>query len=231
MESRTNAHMTAQLVLGFLIAGLGLLFTLDNVGVLQARHLLRYWPVVFVAIGAAQIVQSQSPARSLGGGIWILLGSVLLGRELGLLPYGIRQLWPLLLVIVGGFVVWQSVNRPARSQIIPGDSRFVSAIAVLGGFVRRVTAQDFQGGELTAFMGGGKLDLREAKLAGEEAVINVLALMGGFEILIPETWSVRIEVVPFMGGCDDKSRVPTGGSAPRLVLRGFVMMGGVDIKN
>ena len=230
MQSRANAHMTAQLVLGFFIAGLGLLFTLDNIGVLQVRHLLRYWPVVFVAIGAAQIVQSQSAARSLGGGIWILFGSVLLGRELGWLSYGIRQLWPLILVFLGGFVVWQSVNRPGRPQI-PGDTRFVSAIAVLGGFVRRVTAHDFQGGELTAFMGGGKLDLREAKLAGEEAVINVLALMGGFEILIPETWNVRIEVVPFMGGCDDKSRGPMSGSAPRLVIRGFVMMGGVDIKN
>ena len=80
-------------------------------------------------------------------------------------------------------------------------------------------------------MGGGKLDLREAKMTGQQAVIHVLSLMGGFELLIPDTWTVRTEVIPFMGGVDDRSAVPTNPSAPTLVLKGFVMMGGVDIRN
>ena len=100
----------------------------------------------------------------------------------------------------------------------------------MGGFSRKVTS-DFSGAELTAFMGGGKLDLREAKMTGQQAVIHVLSLMGGFELLIPDTWTVRTEVIPLMGGVDDRSAVPTNPSAPTLVLKGFVMMGGVDIRN
>jgi hypothetical protein len=55
--------------------------------------------------------------------------------------------------------------------------------------------------------------------------------MGGFEIIVPETWSVSLEVTPFMGGVEDKARTSTNPSAPRLVVRGFVMMSSVEIKN
>jgi len=230
MASQADARLTVRLVLGLVIATLGVLFTLDNLGVLYARDYIRLWPIVFVAIGIAQIAQAKTSARMLGGGIWILLGGVLLGRRAGLLPERIGDYWPLLLVLLGGYVVWQSLNRtgPAPREGDPGPT--ASAIAIMGGFSRKVTS-DFSGAELTAFMGGGKLDLREAKMTGQQAVIHVLSLMGGFELLIPDTWTVRTEVIPFMGGVDDRSAVPTNPSAPTLVLKGFVMMGGVDIRN
>jgi hypothetical protein len=102
---------------------------------------------------------------------------------------------------------------------------------------------------MTAFMGGCQLDLRAATIPpGEESVIDVLALMGGLEVWVPGGWTVVSQVVPIMGGVEDK-RLPmpaapvapmgTPGSessaasaAPaRLVLRGYVLMGGLVIKN
>ena len=77
-----------------------------------------------------------------------------------------------------------------------------------------------------------KIDLRESTVpAGSEAIIDVTTIMGGFEIRVPEAWNVIIEVIPFMGGYEDKTRHPADPSAPRLRIRGFVMMGGVEIKN
>jgi hypothetical protein len=55
--------------------------------------------------------------------------------------------------------------------------------------------------------------------------------MGGFEIRVPEPWNVSVEIVPFMGGYEDKTAHPTDPSAPLLRIRGFVMMGGVEIRN
>jgi hypothetical protein len=55
--------------------------------------------------------------------------------------------------------------------------------------------------------------------------------MGGFEIVTPETWHVVVDVVPLMGGYEDKTRHPADPSAPRLRLRGFVMMGGLEVRN
>jgi hypothetical protein len=142
----------------------------------------------------------------------------------------IFSLWPLILVLVGARIVWQTT---AGDRVLDqGDAgATVSAIAVMGGFERRITSHEFRGGEITAFMGGGKLDLREAMPAGGQAVINIFAMMGGFEILVPEGWRVISELTPFMGGIEDKSRTSTQPTAPCLVLRGFVMMGGVTLKN
>lgn len=231
MESQPRIRITGQLILGVAIATAGLLFTLNNLHILRARDYLRYWPAVLVAIGLARIAQAKSAAGIVGGSIWIMVGGVMLGSRLGFLDVNIWSLWPLILVLVGGRIVWQtlSMDAPVDRGVDTGSK--VSAVAVMGGFDRRITSKEFQDGEITAFMGGGKLDLREAAPAGGRAVLNLFALMGGFEIIVPETWSVILEVTPFMGGIEDNTRTPASPTAPRLVLRGFVMMSGVEIKN
>ena len=63
--------------------------------------------------------------------------------------------------------------------------------------------------------------------------MHVLAVMGGFQVLVPATWNVILEATAFMGGVDDRRRPPAtpDPAAPTLILRGFVMMGGVEIKD
>jgi cell wall-active antibiotic response 4TMS protein YvqF len=227
--TNTRIRVSGQLVAGLVLAGLGILFTLDNLHLVRAREVLRYWPAILLFVGISQVLQARSSAGMIGGAIWILIGGVLLGQRLNLISNMLR-FWPLVLVAIGAYVVWQSMNRRA---VQPGDgSDRVSAVALLGGVDRRVTSSSFQGADLTAFMGGGKLDLREATIPpGAEAAVDVTAMMGGFEIRVPESWNVIVDIIPFMGGYEDKTRHPTDPSAPRLRVRGFVMMGGVEIKN
>jgi predicted membrane protein len=230
MEPRAGFQLTGQMIIGAAIAVVGVLFTLDNLHILHARDYLRFWPVVLIAIGLVHVSQAKTAAGTIGGGIWILAGTVLLGNRLGFFYANIWNFWPLILVLVGGRIVWQTMN--ANRVPDAGDtSATVSAIAVMGGFERRVTSHEFRGGEITAFMGGGKLDLRDAMPAGGQAVINIFSMMGGFEIIVPDTWRVISEVTPFMGGIEDRSRTSTNPAAPCLVLRGFIMMGGVTLKN
>ena len=228
-SSAPRIRLTSQLFAGLLLAALGMLFTLDNLQILRAREVLRYWPAIFLVIGISQLVQARSIGTMIGGSIWIVFGSVLLGERLHLISSGLR-FWPLLLVAVGVWIMVRSMTAAGPSGAADSSAR-VSALAVLGGVDRRVTAEGFQGADITAFMGGGKLDLREAKIAGPEAVVDLLAVMGGFEIVTPETWHVIVDVVPLMGGYEDKTRHPTDPSAPRLRLRGFVMMGGLEVRN
>jgi hypothetical protein len=228
-SSAPRIRLTSQLFAGLLLAALGVLFTLDNLQILRARDVLRYWPAIFLVIGISQLVQARSLGTMIGGSIWIVFGSVLLGERLHLISSGLR-FWPLLLVAVGVWIMVRSMTAAGPSGVTDSSAR-LSALAVLGGVDRRVTAEGFQGADITAFMGGGKLDLREAKMSGPEAVVDILAIMGGFEIVTPETWHVIVDVVPLMGGYEDKTRHPADPSAPRLRLRGFVMMGGLEVRN
>ena len=48
---------------------------------------------------------------------------------------------------------------------------------------------------------------------------------------MPEDWAVESRVTPLLGGVEDKTRPPQGATRARLLLRGFAIMGGVEIKN
>jgi hypothetical protein len=106
----------------------------------------------------------------------------------------------------------------------------MSAMAILGGVSRGNNSSAFRGADLLAIMGGLEIDLRKAAINGE-AVVDVFAMWGGIELRVPEDWTVVSRVVPLMGGVDDKTRPPQGATTHRLVLRGFAIMGGIEIKN
>ncbi len=101
----------------------------------------------------------------------------------------------------------------------------------MGGFERRVNSQAFRGGEITAVMGGCSLDMRSCVMQPEgEAVINVFAFWGGVTIKCPPDWTVVLQGTPIMGGFEDKTIQPPHG-AKRLVIRGYAIMGGVEVRN
>jgi predicted membrane protein len=233
MRHDRQRQPTVQVVVGLMIAILGVLFTLDNLNVLNAGDFLQFWPTVFIVIGLAQLASSSNNSHVWSGSIWIGIGVLLIVSRLGGLRVNVWSLWPLLLVLLGARIFWRSFSwNPRNPPATPADTEATATVtAILGGFERRIRSASFRRVELTAFMGGGKLDLRDAVMAPEGAVVDVFSIMGGFEILVPETWAVDIEVTPFMGGCEDKTIPHPATTAPRLAVRGFVMMGGVNIKN
>ena len=78
-------------------------------------------------------------------------------------------------------------------------------------------------------MGGIEFDLRHAGTDNGEAVIEVFVLWGGIEIIVPPDWAVSNQVTPIMGGAEDSS-TGTQQARHRLVVKGVVIMGGVDIR-
>jgi len=105
-------------------------------------------------------------------------------------------------------------------------------IAIMGGVERRGMWVPAQKTLVIAVMGGAMLDFREVQLPPGETVINIIALMGGVEIVVPPGMNVDIGGVAFMGGFSHtQQRSPdTTPGAPLLKIDGFAMMGGVDVK-
>ena len=107
----------------------------------------------------------------------------------------------------------------------------VREFAFLGGIERNNSSQAFRGGDITATLGGVQLDLRDCRMAPEGARLDVLAFMGGVSLRIPKDWCVVSEVSVVLGGMDDRSIAPVDASAPRLLITGQAIMGGIEIKN
>jgi predicted membrane protein len=229
LPAAQHARFTPQLFAGFIVAAVGVLLTLDNLDVIDADHYLRFWPAGLVALGLLKLWHSRDGGSAFSGFLFTVVGTWLLLEYSAVIRLSFWDMWPTLLVFFGGFLVWRGLTGPRRRATADTNS-LVSAMAVLGGVARGNNSSAFRGGELTAVMGGCELDLRQAAIDGE-AVIDVFALWGGIEIRVPEDWTVVSHVSPVLGGVDDKTRPPQGASRHRLILRGFVVMAGVEIKN
>ena len=231
MNDKALSRINGRLVAGALLIFFGILFTLDNMGVLDAGDVLTYWPVILIAVGFLKIVQQPREGHRKVGWVLLAIGVFLQLQILGLTH--MRSAWPFILVVIGGFLVWRALGRSAGPPTAESSSQ-LSEFAVMGGVHRVVESSDFRGGEATAIMGAVELDLRGSTIATSPAVIDVFALWGGIEIMVPPEWKVDVKAMPILGAFENKARSSVrDSSAPtqELVIRGTALMGGVEIKN
>jgi predicted membrane protein len=232
MTMTQRSSITPQLVIGVSVMLVGVLLTLDQAGLLRARDILRFWPVALIALGAVAAAQAQDRSRMAVGMLQMFFGTWLLLTTMHVLPArSWRLFWPLLLVFTGWMLVVHTIRR--RDEGLRGDPReTVNIFGVLGGGNRTLIANPFRGGDLFAIMGGGRLDLRRAVIPpGGHAVLEVFSMMGGYELLVPETWAIDDRTLPILGGVGNETRLPTEPTPPTLVLRGVLFLGGIGIRN
>ncbi|MBI5168239.1 MAG: hypothetical protein HZA61_02000 [Candidatus Eisenbacteria bacterium] len=221
-----------RLVFGLALTTLGLLWTLDNLFGVDSDAIISWWPLLLVIFGVMKLTGIGAEKRLVPGAIFTSAGLLLLGNKLHLSWWhiGIGDLWPILLIFFGASVVLRSIREPEAET---GDSdTFVRSFALMGGVTRRNRSDAFRGGDLSAMMGGVELDLRDAQLADGRAVVEVFAMWGGIEILVPPDWRVESEVTPIMAGYEDNTHlVPGVEPVGTLVVRGFAVMGGIEVAN
>lgn len=239
MRTQCNGqHVAAQVVIGIAVIAIGCLFLFDNLGWLHFDMGTQFWPIVLIAAGVLKLTQSRSRQGNVVGAFLLLFGAVMLLKGLDLLAIGWNVLAPMLMIGAGLVLVLRSAMRGPRhgarfdkSGTMTADAQdnTVNLTTVLGAYRRRVTTQFFGGGDITVIMAGCDLDLRQASIDGV-AVLNVFALMGGINIKVPLDWTVDMEGVPLVGGFQDFTVHPKDGGK-RLVVRGSVVMGGLDVRN
>lgn len=122
-----------------------------------------------------------------------------------------------------------SFAHNSSSSAFNDDEELLDITAVMGGYQRSVRTSNFRGGEINAIMGGCELDLRECSIKNG-AVIQVFVAMGGVSIRVPPDWLVVLQGAPILGGFDEQTAAPPN-SAKRLIVKGYAIMGGVEIRN
>lgn len=209
-----------KLILGIFFAFLGILLTLDNLGVREADRILEYWPVLLIAIGFVKVRREGNRAV---GVVAIVGGALLLLANLDWIRWSLFDFWPVLLILLGGSLVLRSfgVAMPAGSS--------GSHWAILSSRKLTMTPRELHGQRFVSFMGGCQVQLTDDGTDDRTPVIvEVLAMWGGVGFVVPEGWEVIGELTPIMGGVDIKTRGRSTGR--QLVVRGLVLMGGTEAK-
>jgi len=235
-ERRLRRRHHAAIAPAIVLIAVGAIFLLNNLHLFYFHDVWRYWPVILIALGIVKLVDSQDTSHRLGGGILTAAGAFFLAQSLGFLDISFGQLWPLMLIALGGLMLlqrtWPSVEASWSGPDAPPQG-VLNEFAVFSGGKRKVVSQDFRGGELSAVFGGFEIDLRKAGIAGDSAVMVLNAIFGGMEVKVPENWEVVLQVTAVFGGCDDKTEHPDPAlpGVKKLILRGAVVFGGLEVKN
>jgi predicted membrane protein len=239
---------------GLVVLALGVILLLDRLGVVYARDIFRFWPILLVAAGTVILVEAASLTLRTVGGTVLAMGLILQANNLGYLHIRGDVFWPLALIGVGVVMLGRAlenrteppVQRRASdpssadfsTRFWSGAERFVRNLesasgehaAVFSHIQRRVTDQNLEKMKVVAVFGGFQLDLRPAGIQGDHAVIHADAVFGGVEIVVPEDWEVVPQGAGVFGGFADQTRPPDAPSK-RLIVTGAGVFGGVVITN
>lgn len=104
-------------------------------------------------------------------------------------------------------------------------------VAILGGSTRKGTWTPARNNYAVAIMGGAHLDFREAVFGPGVTNLQVFAMWGGVEIVVPPGIHVESHGIGLLGGFEHHSEQShPDPDAPTLRITGVACMGGVDIQ-
>lgn len=225
---RRNIFNTT-LWVGLFIVAAGVILLLDRAGVVHAGHIFRFWPVFLIVIGLTTAFggsHKECQGSSIGGGLMMLWGTLLLAQNFGYLSWG--QIWPIVLIAVGVFMIWQSFRMKSLNLSF---STKMHPTSVFASVERTITDQNFQQGKAETVFGSIQLDFLSADIA-EKAILEIAAVFGSVEVRVPSSWNVAVEATTVFGSAENKTRPPLTTATPKtLTIRGEVVFGSLEIKN
>lgn len=240
------------MVLGLIIIVIGAALLFDNIDVSGDYPFSDYWPVILIALGFLGWI-GKGLRPELGNMVLMALGGILLTQNLSD-EHSFADLWPALAIAVGISIIFAPLNRKRnkkkkfkmrfgghRGQ--HGPSQFRTQTSSGGGSSHdaneffsgseRVVDGEYTGSLARVKLAGGSIDLSNATLPEEGAVLELDIVLGGYKVRVPKTWAVDINADINMGEISD-NRDAHGGDAqagPKLTIGGRVFMGGVELSN
>jgi len=224
-------------IIGLLLIILGGLFVLHNYDMIDLPENFLTWEYFFILVGALFLFLSRN---KIAGIVFISIGLF------NLYP----DLWPLVLVMVGLYIIYgrkrshkikvdisasSSETEPSGQTLNsdPPSSDIIESVSIFGGGSKVLFTDNFKGGNVVSIFGGSEINLSNCKMAPGLNVIEITAIFGGSTILIPPDWKVEIDVLPIFGGFGDnrkKDPVKDIKQDATLLIKGIVLFGGGEIK-
>ncbi|MFH1195952.1 MAG: DUF5668 domain-containing protein [bacterium] len=241
-----------KIIIGLVLILLGLLMTLENFSLFDGRfnHYIFSWQMLLIVIGFIILINDKS---SFFGLVLMMIGGISIASEVWDFSFSdfVSDYWPVLLILLGLQILWKRepkvhedrkhfnpINNSCcdgeKEEVKESNADTIDMFSVFGTGRRIFKSASFKGGKITNLMGGLKIDLLDCKLAEGKQTLDIVTIMAGTEIFVPENWNVKISAVPIFGGFSDKRRVMPKEfdyDGPILNIKGLFIFGGGEIKN
>ncbi len=227
-----------RVVIGLIIVLAGIIILLRNFGIYEdfINDYIFRWEMILITLGTINIVTHRGHGP---GYILILVGGGFIARDYLEMPN--INFWQLffafMFIMAGIFMIFRRKGYYECKQkgSTTSDLDSIDEVAVFGGGDRTIVTENFKGGKMLAIFGGSNFNLIRSKLAPGKNYLDLLIIFGGMKLVVPEDWNIKIEAISIFGGFTDKHRVSipvsqTEGN-PELVIKGFVIFGGGEIKS
>jgi len=223
-------------IFGFLLLAAGTLLLLFNMELLpvEYRSVVFSWPMLLIAIGLINITSKDSFVL---GAILILVGGFFILPKFLVLPINFVSLfWPVLLIAAGLLIMlkkwrFQKYLHAVRNSEL--SSGYIDETNIFGGNKTKVNTPEFKGGKMVNIFGGSEIDLTQTKLGEGQNILEVVCVFGGFVLIVPADWVIKVEAASVLGGFTDKrlSIKTQNGDNKELIIKGVVVLGGGELKS
>ena len=253
-SSRKQRSTNERIIFGSIVIIAGILLVLRNIGFPFPTFLFS-WPMILIAVGIFSAIKDKFTNNTW----WILiaLGTFfLISREFPDLELG-DFFWPAIVIAIGLSILlckntWM-INKSKKTYTSDSTSSFqpaepmgttetndttgskgedvLDAAAIFGVVKKNIYSKNFKGGEIVSVFGGAEVNLLHADFTGEMK-LEIVNVFGATTLFVPPHWQIRTEAAAILGAIEDKRREPTAIQTDKvLIIEGFVLFGGIDIKS
>lgn len=244
----------SMIFVGGLLLFIGFIWLINNLGLTSINldnMIGTYWPVIFILWGLDVLGQELLGRKNqqvkrvprtnsvVTGFILLIIGTLILGRNLKLFHFNLAILWdvfwPLVVILIG----W-SLFRGTRRMSGLGSSHW----AVMSGLEFKKKGWKLDDSNIFTLMGGVELDLTVAEIPAREVLLNLVAIMGGITVKVPRDINVVGESTAVLGGLtilqEEAGGIIAGrkteyigapASQKKLVIKALAVMGSIEVKH
>lgn len=229
-------HPSSRLIIGLVLVMAGFFLLLRNTNIFPGfiEDIIFSWQMLLIVIG---LIITIGGSNKTPGIVLMAVGGFFMIPTLFHEIFGTyRIFWPALFITAGVLIIF--TGRTVSGKIFRNDSAvsgddYIDVLNIFSGGDRQVHSENFTGGKITSIFGGSKIDLTKCKLAPGVSQLDISCVFGGTEIIVPEEWSIVLDVVPVLGGFSDERKISSGrifDTTRQLIIKGTVVFGGGELK-
>jgi predicted membrane protein len=229
-------HPSSRLIIGLVLVMAGFFLLLRNTNIFPGfiEDIIFSWQMLLIVIG---LIITLGGSNKTPGIVLMAVGGFFMIPTLFHDIFGTyRVFWPALFITAGVLIIF--TGRTVTGKLFRHNSEasgddFIDVLNIFSGGDRQVHSENFNGGKITSIFGGSKIDLTKCKLAPGVSQLDISCVFGGTEIIVPEEWSIVLDVVPVLGGFSDERKISSGrifDTTRQLIIKGTVVFGGGELK-